>query len=221
MFHLEDVLQLKDDEQVKAIIRRHVATLVPTLLLALLCIVVPFFLLFPLFSWGVLGVILFFVAVIFGIVCAVRAMVLWDADVLIITNLRLVEVDQRGLLARTVSEAGMPTVQDVSWSRKGLAQTLFRMGTVRIKTTVGSGEIEVCHVGRPEQVYELINDLRHLTSPKRTDIAPDRLQKLKSISVLLETYSAEELERIEVVLKARQRTDAADAFLEQDDGKNA
>lgn len=221
MFHLEDVLQLKDDEKVISIIRRHPATLAPALLLSLLLIVIPFFLLFPLFSWGILGVGLFFVAVILGIATAIRAMVLWDADVLVITNLRLVEVDQKSLLARTVSEAGMPTIQDVSWSRKGIVETLFRMGTVRVKTSVGNGEIEARHIGRPELIYEAINDIRHATSPKRVDLAPDRLQKLKSISALLESYSVDELTRIETILRARERSGVADAFLKQDDESSA
>ena len=216
MFHLEDVLQLKDDEQVTSITRRHPATFIPSLVLASLLIVLPFFLLFKLFSWGILGVILFISAVVIGIIVAIRSLVLWDADVLVVTNLRLVEVDQRGLLARSVSEASMPTVQDVSWSRTGLAETLFRMGTVTIKTSTSSGTIEAKRVGRPEAVYELINDMRHVTSPKRMDVSPDRLQKLKSISTLLETYSLEELERIEVVLKARERTSVADDFLKKD-----
>ncbi len=79
MFHIEDVLQLKDDEQVKAIVRRHVVMLVPRLFLALLLIVIPFFLLFPLFSWGLPGAIGFFVVILIGVVIAIRTLLLWDA----------------------------------------------------------------------------------------------------------------------------------------------
>lgn len=213
MFHLEDVLQLKDDEQVKAILRRHPATIAAPLVLATFLIVLPFFLLFPLFAWGIAGIVLFLAAVVIGIVTAIRALVLWDADVLVVTNMRLVEVDQKGLLTRSVSEAALKNIQDVSWIRNGMAETMFHMGTVKISTAGNAAVIEAKRIPHPEAVSELINDMRHATSPKRTDLPMDRHEKLKSITALLETYPLEELERIETVLKARAREGAADAFM--------
>jgi len=50
MFRLESVIQLKDEEQIRAIARRHIITLIGPLALAMVLIVVPFFFLFPLFS---------------------------------------------------------------------------------------------------------------------------------------------------------------------------
>ena len=221
MFHLEDVLQLKDDEKVKAVLRRHVATVIAPLGLATFLIVLPFFLLFPLFGWGIVGIVLFFAAVVFGIGIAIRTLVLWDADVLIITNLRLVEVDQKGLLTRSVSEVSLKHVQDVAWIRNGIAETIFRMGTVKISHVGGNVSVIVAkRIPRPEMVTESINDLRNATSPKR-DIPQDRYEKLKAITALLESYPTDELDRIEMILKARQRTEAADAFMKQDEPPSA
>ncbi|MFZ2803595.1 MAG: PH domain-containing protein [Patescibacteria group bacterium] len=225
MFHIEDVLQLKDDERVKGMVRRHVATILPSLALAMFLIVLPFFLLFPLFSWGAIGIILFFAAVVFGIALAMRTMVLWDADVLIVTTLRLVEVDQKGLLTRSVSEAALKNIQDVSWIRKGMAETLFRMGTVKIATASASTAIIAKRIPRPQDVSELINELRQ-PGVVRTNPTPvpevlaehpaNRRETLKSIQAMLESYPDEELSRVETILKARARSDAADAFAAED-----
>lgn len=217
MFKLEDVLQMKDGEDVKEIIRRHWLTLVPGLLLAFFLIVVPFFLLFPLFSWGVWGASLFVIAVIVGIVIAIRTFLLWDADVLVVTTLRLVDVDQRGIFTRIVSEAPLSSIQDVSWSRKGFLETLFRIGSVRVQTAGTQAAIEAQRISSPERVNDAINDLRNMTTPKRVDLDPQRLEKLKKISGLLEGFSFEELIRIESILKARERSTVTDAFLEQDE----
>ena len=221
MFHLEDVLQLKEGEQVKSIARRHVATLVPTLFLALLLIVVPFFLLFPLFSWGIPGVVLFFVAVLIGIVVAVRLLILWDADVLIVTTLRVIDVDQSGLLTRTVSEAAMSAIQDVTWSRKGLIETVFRMGSINIQTAGAATVIGATCIPFPKETYELISELRHVTPGSSGSKDPvgenEHKERLKTISRLLETYSSEELVRIESILKARERVAVTDAFLKRDE----
>jgi len=219
MFKLEDVLQMKDGEDVKEIIRRHWLTLVPGLFLAFILIVVPFFLMFPLFAWGVLGASLFVIAVVIGIIVAIRAFLLWDADVLVVTSLRLVDVDQRGVFTRIVSEAPLTSIQDVSWSRKGMLETLFRVGTVRVQTAGTQSAIEVHRIANPERVNDAINNLRNKTEPRRSDLDPERHEKLKKISSLLEGFSFEELTRIESILKARERSAVTDAFLERDESE--
>jgi membrane protein YdbS with pleckstrin-like domain len=219
MFRIEDVLQPKDGEKVRALVRRHVATLIPSLFLSLVLIVVPFFLLFPLFSWGIPGVILFFFSVVAGIVIAIRSLLLWDADVLIVTTMRLIDVDQQGLLTRTVSEAALGAVQDVSWKRAGLADTMFKMGCVKIQTASTTTTIEAKGVPKPESIFELINELRHDAPSVGSGSAPkneapgERRELLESIRRMLEPYSFEELQRVETVLKARERSSLRDAFL--------
>lgn len=214
MFHLEDVIQLKEGENVVRLIRRHILTLGPSLGLAVLLIVLPFFLLFPLFGLGVVGVIIFAVAVLIGAIVAGRAFLLWDADVLILTTHRLVDVDQKGLFSRNVTEAQLSSIQDVSWSKKGVWQTLLGMGSIMIQTAGASNNIEAIAVSHPQQLAEFLNDLRHQTTPKKAPIDPEKYEKLKVIQNMLQGFSLEELERIETILKARERQAASDAFLE-------
>jgi len=221
MFRLDDVLQVKDTEDVKEIIRRHWFTLAPSLFLAFVLIVAPFFLMVQLFAWGGVGILFFLLSVVTGVGIAMRTFILWDADVLIMTTLRLVDVDQRGLFTRIVSETPLTSIQDVSWIRKGVLETLFRMGAVRVQTTGAHALLETLSIANPERVHEMINDLRHHTTPKRNDVAPERQEKLRKISALLEGFSIEELTRVESVLRARERTAASDAFLAQDESLKA
>ncbi len=211
MLKLEDVLQLKDAEDVKLISRRHAITLFPGLFGAFLLIVIPFFLLFPLFAWGIPGVIAFLASVIIGVVVAIRTFIIWDADVLIVTTTRIVDVDQKGVFSRIVSEAPVASIQDVSWRRHGIAETVFGMGTLRVAAERVT--IEARRIPKPELVGEAINDLRHATTPKRTDLAPERQEALRRITKLLEGFSVEELGRIESILKARAKSDATESFL--------
>ncbi len=223
MFRVEDVLQLKDREEVRHVTRRHILTMFPGLFLGLVLIVLPFFLIFPLFSWGVLGVALFFIAVLLGISSAVRTLLLWDADILIVTTLRLVDVDQRGLFSRIVSEAPLDAVQDVSWSRRGVIQTIFRIGNLKVQTAGATANIEAHNIPHPEQVHELINDLRHVLpvkaamsatpTPTANNDSPDKDSRLKRIESILDKYSPEELARIESILKERERAAVTEAFL--------
>ena len=219
MFHLEDVLQLKEGENVVRLTRRHILTLAPPLLLALVLIVLPFFLLFPLFDLGVIGVVMFAAAVLFGIGVAYRGVMLWDADVLILTTHRLVDVDQKGLFTRNVTEAQLANIQDVSWSKKGFWQTVLGMGSVQVQTAGSANKIEAIHIAEPQRLAEFLNDMRHQTSPKKALVDPEKYEKLKVIQQMLQGFSLEELERIETILKARERQAASDAFM--DDAKES
>jgi len=233
MFHIEDVLQLKDREEVRHVTRRHVLTMFPPLFLALVLIVAPFFLMFLLFSWGLIGVGMFLVAVLIGIGIALRTLLLWDADILIITNCRLVDVDQRGIFARSVSEAPLDAIQDVSWSRSGIIQTVFRMGNVKVQTAGATANVEAKDIPHAEAVHELINELRQRIAVKpaaatASPVAPaaasqpsDKAEKIRGICAMLEAYPVDELARIESILKARERVAAADAFLKQDENSGA
>lgn len=225
MFRIEDVLQLKDNEQVLLVRRRHIVTLLPRLLFSLFLIVIPFFLLFTLFAWGILGVVLFGAVLTFGSALAIRSLILWDADVFLVTSLRLVDVDQRGIFSRVVSEVAIPSIQDVLWSKSGIMESLFRMGDVTVRTSNGATALHIKQIVHPQEAHALINDLRHhggsedVRGASREEKKPleassaVRTELLNSISVLLEKYSLEELRRIESVLKARERSTVTEAFL--------
>ncbi len=207
MFHIEDVLLLKDDEHVKTVARRHIVTLMPRLFLSLILLVLPFFLLFPLFQWGVPGVLAFFFIFGFGAIVSIRTLFLWDSDVLIVTNRRVVDVDQRGLFTRMVSEAPMDTIQDISWIANGPLDSLFGMGTLRIQLASGTTTIEASRISHAKELHQIISDIRGMTVEPRAstmDSASAILDsRLHRILTLLGSYSEEDLERIETVLKAR------------------
>lgn len=217
MFHLEDVVQLKDAEDVRLVVRRHAVTMASGLLGSLALIVIPFFLLFPLFSFGIIGIILFALAVGSGIVIALRTLILWDADVFVVTTFRLVDVDQRGVFSRFVTEALLTAVQEVSWKRRGFIDTLFRVGTLTIQAQGISAPMVVSRVGRPEKIHELVNDLRHATTPKRVDLSPERRERLRKLTDLLEPLSDASLDRVEQTIREEGRDQATSAFLQADE----
>lgn len=214
MFHLEEVLQLKDTENVTCIVRRHPATLAPSLVLGAALIIMPFFFLFPLFRIGIIGVLIFLAAVLIGVVLAGRAVIIWDSDVLIVTSLRIVDVDQRGMFARFVTEIPVTAIRDAAWRRRGIADTLFGMGTLTIQGQ-SAEPLEVRRVGHPERLHELISDIRHATTPKRVDLAPEFRDRIRKISAMLEALSPEELDRAEEYIRSQDRHQAIEGFLKK------
>lgn len=138
MFHSDDVLQLREGERIEGIVRRHGSALWPKLLLSAALIILPFFFLFVLLSLGAFGVILLALLVATGMFFALKSFIQWDANVLLLTNQRLINVEQRGVWSRRVLEMPLHRIQAVECEQKGFRDWVCRTATITIGSD-GSG----------------------------------------------------------------------------------
>jgi uncharacterized membrane protein YdbT with pleckstrin-like domain len=225
MIRLEDVIQLKDDERVRAFTRRHGITIVPNLLLALVLIVVPFFFLFPLFSSGPTGVVAFIAMVVAGAVIAFRSFIMWDGDIIVVTNKRLVDVDQLGVFSRTVNEIVVENIQDCSWSKNNLLDQILNMGHFKARSASGSLTIEAKCIPRPQELQHLVNEIREEATlsqsgrsaprpqaaeeddedEKEEEMSPEKEKLIDRISDQLEGMDEAELRNLAQTLKDEDR----------------
>ena len=218
MIRLEEVIQLKDGEEVRALSRRHAITLLPALSAALVLIVAPFFFLFPLFTSGPAGIVLFGVLVIVGVIVAVRSVVMWDGDLLIVTNYRIVDVDQQGVFARAVNEITYINMQDPAWSKKSPLDFMLNIGCVSARSNSGSLTIEAAHIARPKEMHQLIGELAHRAgddtalspeSGKETPNAtPEEVQKdmlIDRVSMQIAGMDTEALKALSQTLKGTEQ----------------
>lgn len=77
----------------------------------------------------------------------------------IITDRRIVDVDQTGLFSHTVSELHIENIEDVTSDTKGLFGTLFNYGMVYVQTAASIERFEFDNVPNPAAVERLILDL--------------------------------------------------------------
>jgi hypothetical protein len=86
-------------------------------------------------------------------------------DVWLVTNERVVLLEQRGLFNRTVAELRLSRVQDVAAQTKGLASTIFNFGEVRVQTAGEQNNFVFHQVAQPyevaEKVMRLADDWKH------------------------------------------------------------
>ena len=160
MFRITDILQPSEGEHVLHVARKHVATMFPRLLLAAVLIVLPFFFLFGLTDFGTWGVVAFAGSVALGLFIALRAFLLWDADVFVLTSYRVVDVDQRSLLSRSVAEIPLTHIHDVRWLRQGWNETVWRMGTLRIRATGATTQLMIPKLAYPERLASALEMAR-------------------------------------------------------------
>lgn len=151
---------LKEDEQVIQIIRKYPLIFVGPIIISTVFIIAPFFFLYPLFHWGGWGVLAFFVLLGVGILLGLRVFIIYSFNVFIITNQRIIDIDQRGFFDRTVSETTYDKIQDVSFKLKGIAQTLWHYGSIIIQTAGNQANIELHGVKDPEKVQQMITEIQ-------------------------------------------------------------
>lgn len=185
MFHIEDVLHLGERERLLGVVRRHPVVLVRRLFWPFLLIVVPFFFIFPLISWGAFGMVLFLFAVLFGTLFAIRAVLLWNAHVLIATTDRLVLVQEKGLFSRFVTDIALQDVRDVNWERRGMTDALFRLGTLRIRPSSEEQTIAFSRVSKPQEFCRVVQEAR---SPAivRTHDTPSRVMTVEELMTCID-----------------------------------
>ncbi len=130
--YLRHNLSIRDDEDILRIIRRHWSSFFWDYLFLFLFVVGPFFLIVPLFRWGMNGIIIFFAFLFVGALLALRTFVSWYFNALVITSMRVIDIDQRGFLERHVVEISFDEMHGVTMQRKGILQRLFRHGILVI-----------------------------------------------------------------------------------------
>ena len=80
-------------------------------------------------------------------------------DLWIVTDQRIINIEQKGLFNREIAEHGLDKIQDVTGTQKGVFPTFFSYGDVHIQT---AGEVQrfIFHqVDNPFEVAKIINDL--------------------------------------------------------------
>jgi len=80
-------------------------------------------------------------------------------DTWIITNDRLLNVEQEGVFARTMAELDLYKIQDATSDSRGILPYLFGYGNVHIQTAGQAKKFELEQVPTPHEVRKLIMDL--------------------------------------------------------------
>lgn len=153
--------RLKDNEEVVKVFREYILVNTWAIMITAILVIVPFFLMFPLFRLGWYGILIFLLLVIAGLIFGFRKYIMWYYTTFVITNQRIIDYDQKGLFHRQVSEAVFEKIQDVSYNKKGPTQTLFNYGNIVVQTAGEAKNLEINKVKNPSKVQSLLVELQY------------------------------------------------------------
>lgn len=148
-----------DDEEVLYVFRKHPVVMRKGLIfgmLSLLLGVIPSLFIpdYSVFFGGLIG------GFILGILLFLPGWIGWYFSVFIVTNQRLIQITQKGLLHRSVVDMGLNQIQMVNYEISGLEQTLLGFGTIMMQTFVGDLVIhEIHHPAKiQKKILEILRD---------------------------------------------------------------
>ncbi len=154
-----------EDEEIILLLRAHVITNVPWIILVIALFLIPTIIsvtnifdetLVPLGltspSTRLLALGWYFLT--FAI--AFQNILSWYFNVYILTNKRVVDIDFQQLLYRKISSTDLSNVQDITYTKGGIPQTLFDYGNLHIQTAGTLPEFEFLAVPNPSRVQNEI-----------------------------------------------------------------
>lgn len=200
----ENLIRLRPQEKIIETIHEDFFPFLPWWFFLFLWIAAPFFFFYPLWQQGWIGIAIFVILVLSGLLAAGRTFFSWQRTSLVVTDQRVVDIDQRGFFNRTLMEVEYQDIEEVSFKIKGFWATVFRFGTVLIRTAGERADIAVRRVHQPIKLQHLLDDLRDELGGALVSQA-----RVKKLSSLADRLSDEEIDRLAAAVEKRSGKTAA------------
>jgi len=165
----------KNDETIITVVRRHWFNILQQLFLIFFMVAILFGsliyfpILFPVLNTAPAHNLFIFLENSFALITWIIFFLIWIDyyfDVWIITTHRIVNINQRGLFIRTISELEFDKIQDVTTEVKGAISTFLNFGDVFIQTAGEKERFIFRQVSNPYAIKDLIMNLEEKEEKK-------------------------------------------------------
>ena len=156
----------KEDEEIILFLRAHFITNFPWITISVILVIFPIIIWvtsnfvnisLPFITAGLITIlILFYYLTTFAYVLI--NFMKWFYNILIITNLGIVDIDYSGLLYHDVAFTKLNLIEDVNYIKTGFLRSLFNFGDVFIQTAGGKENLEGIGIPNPSGVAHVIAD---------------------------------------------------------------
>jgi len=166
------MITFEEGEQIVKIVRRHYLVIIPMAISLVLAALAPLLFYFFItsgfipFGANLIQIIenLFIKWKVFGY--SVWLLLLWVVffiewtdyylDLWLITDKRIIDVEQKGFFHREITSFRYEQIQDITVETKGFIETFFKFGTLQIQTAGHGRDIIIRDAHYPEEARSLI-----------------------------------------------------------------
>jgi hypothetical protein len=168
----------KQGEQILLVLHRHWFDILSQffLLVLMLFLLIGSFaylpLIFPTLSEGQNRNLFLFLENFFLLLLWIMSFLVWIDyyfDVWIVTDQRIVNIEQKGLFSRIVSELELEKIQDITSDVKGVIATFLNFGDLQVQTAAEQERFLFHNIPDPYTVKNMIMNLRKLSEDKEEE----------------------------------------------------
>lgn len=148
---------LQPGESIQKVIRRSLVSLLPTIVASLILILAALVLNFYVHgnpNQQTTITVLALTLVGLALVIFLAGVYVFSDNVLIFTNLHLIEVEQNGLFSRVISQVSFNREQDISGKRSGFFATIFNYGSITVQSAGENVHFIFRYAPNPEKVAD-------------------------------------------------------------------
>lgn len=158
------MLQLQSSEKIITSVRKHWFVMLRTIIAFTVLILIPPLTLTFLpfftasFNFVVVEPLVNFFLSLYIITLLLFLFLFWMdyyLDMWIVTDQRIIAIEQKGLFSREISEVPLPHVQDITIDISGIVETFLKFGTIRIQTA-GEREFAIEDIPRLYEIKDII-----------------------------------------------------------------
>jgi len=166
------MIKLAQDEKILFIARKHWFVFVKEAVALFFLLCAPFLIIlvlkllntkYDIKIHGDVVVLFIFLSSVFLLFIWVSIFVIWTdycLDILIVTNMRIVEVEQKGFFSRELSTFRLENVQDITAESNGMIQTFLGFGTIHVQTAGEDRDFIMRGVPKPFELKNFISQLQ-------------------------------------------------------------
>lgn len=164
----------RKDEEIILLSRRHPWVLAKSGLIAIIVLLI-LLIIFLIFGASFTSSIALIAALIFIVIYSFIRWFVYTNDIYILTNQRIINIDQSGFFSRKVSEAELENIQNVTYEIKGPIRSFLNFGNILI-ATAGSDNpgLTLKNVENPHFVQEKIINLQKKSQQKSGTSFPNK-----------------------------------------------
>jgi uncharacterized membrane protein YdbT with pleckstrin-like domain len=145
----------RSNEDIILMTRQHPSVLFKPMFQSVAILLIPA-LLYVIVDAGVVLSAVIIICLILALLRGFFAWFSWQNSLILLTDQRIIFLEQRGLLSREFAECGLESIQQVSHRVRGITNTVFGFGNIGITTGGSQGPFVLPNVPSPYDIQSEI-----------------------------------------------------------------
>lgn len=173
---------LKENETIIEMFRTYGLFIVFPVTVGAILALAPWFFFVRLYDFGNWGLAAFIFLQTIGWLVIIKTLYIWHRNMLVVTTLRIIDVNQKSIFNRIISEVGYDMMQNVTYEVVGVLATILNYGNL-IFETIGSDTAYVFkRVKNPVRIQNVVIEAKAESMRFGTDKVSGILQTLPNLN---------------------------------------